>query len=111
VDPSISQLNYLRYSERTWARWNNAFLYQNRLRAHEFVERASAAGFDVLFDTAAAVKAERLRQLARVRVHPQFAHLPAEKLCVTSVDFVARAGAAPSAAASARTSVVKTGAA
>jgi len=27
-------------------------------------------------------------------VHPQFAHVPAEQLCITSVDFIARKPAA-----------------
>src|SRR5262245_28728287 len=32
VDSSVNQLNYLRYSEAEWRKWNNHFLYQNRLR-------------------------------------------------------------------------------
>jgi hypothetical protein len=89
VDRRVSQLNYLSYSDRAWSRWNNAFLYQNRMRAHEFVEGARAAGFEIILDTATA-RPERLRDLARVRVHLQFRHVPAEKLCITSVDFIGR---------------------
>ncbi len=95
VDRSIHQLHYLRYSDGAWQRWNNAFLYQNRLRAHWFVDGAREHGFDIELDTST-TRPERMRQLAATPVHPQFAHIPAEQLCITSVDFIARkpAGAA-----------------
>lgn len=89
VDRRIHQLHYLRYSDAQWSRWNNAFLYQNRMRAHEFVERAEAQGFGILLNTAKANET-RLQQLAATPVHPQFSSIPAERLCITSVDFIAR---------------------
>ena len=89
VDRDIHQLNYLRYSDRQWKRWNNAFLYQNRLRAHCFVDDARALGFEIVLDTTT-VLPERLQQLAGVPVHPQFAGIPADRLCVTTVDFIGR---------------------
>lgn len=89
VDRNVSQLNYLQYSDRAWRFWNNAFLYQNRMRAHEFVDLAVDAGFDIALDTSTA-RPQRLQELATLRVHPRFAHLPAEQLCITSIDFIAR---------------------
>ncbi|MGH8173497.1 MAG: methyltransferase domain-containing protein [Rhodanobacteraceae bacterium] len=89
VDSKIDGLNYLRYSDREWQHWDNAFLYQNRLRAHEFVERAEASGFDIVLNTAHATE-QRLRQLAKTPVHAQFAAIPPERLCITTVDFIAR---------------------
>ena len=89
VDRGIHQLNYLRYSDRDWRFWDNAFLYQNRLRAHEFVDRARAAGFEVVLDTARPSE-RRLAELAATPVHAQFAQVPPERLCITSVDFIAR---------------------
>ena len=94
VDRNIDQLNYLRYSDAQWSRWDNAFLYQNRMRAHEFVERAEAAGFEILLNTANATEL-RLGQLAATPVHPQFSAIPAERLCITSVDFIARKSGSP----------------
>lgn len=88
-DPSITQLHYLRYSDAQWARWNNRFLYQNRLRAHEFLGLADAAGFEVIFTTAKPSE-QKLAQLRAVTVHPQFARFSPEQLCITSHDFVAR---------------------
>jgi len=89
VDRKISQLNYLRYSDAEWERWNNAFLYQNRLRAHRFVDDARELDFDIELDTSNPHPI-RLQQLAQVPVHAQFAHLPPEVLAITSVDFIGR---------------------
>lgn len=89
IDDRINQLNYLSFSDAEWESWNNAFLYQNRMRAHEFVERAAAAGFEILLDTSEP-RADRLEELAAMKVHPQFAQIPPEKLCVTTIDFIGR---------------------
>jgi len=89
VDAKVSQLNYLKYSDAQWAFWNNAFLYQNRMRAHAFVERAIDAGFDIELNTARPNEI-RLRELKAVNVHEQFEAIAPERLCITSVDFIAR---------------------
>ena len=96
VDRNVHQLNYLRYSDEEWQRWNNAFLYQNRLRAHWFVDGARRHGFDIDLDTRT-TREERMKQLAAMPVHPQFANVPAEQLCITSVDFIARKPASTTA--------------
>ena len=44
VDRKLTQLHYLAYSDAAWKKWNNAFLYQNRLRATDFTTMARAAG-------------------------------------------------------------------
>ena len=89
VDRRLNQLHYLRYSDAQWRLWNNAFLYQNRLRADAFVDRAKAAGFTIDLDTSHATE-RRLRELAAMPVHAQFAAIPAERLCITTIDFIAR---------------------
>jgi SAM-dependent methyltransferase len=90
VDPSIDQLHYLQYSDVDWQRWNNAFLYQNRLRAKEFTRMARAAGFVIELD-ASRPHPKRLAQLAKLSVHPQFSTVyTPEELAITSIDFVAR---------------------
>jgi SAM-dependent methyltransferase len=89
VDRSIHALNYLQYSDRAWKLWDNAFLYQNRLRAHVFVDAARESGFDLIFDSSTA-RPERLKQLASIRVDARFAGIPPELLCITSVDLIAR---------------------
>lgn len=89
IDRKIHQLHYLRFSDAQWAFWNNAFLYQNRLRAHVFVDAARDAGFEIALDTSNP-RPERMKQLAEMPVHPQFAHIPPEKLCLSTVDFIGR---------------------
>ena len=89
ADPKVHQLNYLRFTDRQWAFWNNGFLYQNRLRAHQLVGAARDAGFEMLLDTAHA-RPQRLEQLRAMTVAPEFAGIPEEKLCITTVDFIGR---------------------
>jgi len=88
-DARIDQLHYLQFSDAAWARWNNAFLYQNRLRAIDFLEIARAAGFAIELDTSRA-RPERLASLDKLAVDPSFKRYTREQLAVTSVDFVAR---------------------
>jgi SAM-dependent methyltransferase len=89
VDKRIHQLNYLQYSDAAWEKWNNRFLYQNRLRAIDFVRMAKDAGFAIELDTSRA-SAERLRQLDTLRVAREFDKYTREQLAMTSVDFVGR---------------------
>lgn len=89
VDKRITQLNYLRYSDDEWARWNNRFLYQNRLRAIDFVDLARDAGYAIELDTSRP-HPTRLEQLAQIRVHPRFARYSEAQLAITSIDFIGR---------------------
>jgi SAM-dependent methyltransferase len=89
TDRSIDQLHYLQFSDRDWERWNNEFLYQNRLRAKDFTELATRAGFTIELDTSRA-SPERLQQLDAISVDPSFARYTREQLAITSVDFIAR---------------------
>ena len=89
ADPQVHQLNYLRFSDRQWTFWNNRFLYQNRLRAHHFVDAAREAGFQMLLDTSHP-RPQRLEQLRAMALAEEFAEIPAEKLCITTVDFIGR---------------------
>lgn len=88
-DGSISQLNYLRYSDEDWSKYNNRFLYQNRLRAVDFIEMAKAAGFAIEHDSSRP-HPKRLAELAQVPVHPQFARYDTAQLAITSISFVGR---------------------
>lgn len=89
VDRRIDQLHYLTYSEAAWTKWNNAFLYQNRLRAEDFLRFARHAGFAIEIDTSRA-NPIRLAQLAKIQVDPCFRHYTQEQLAITSVDFAGR---------------------
>jgi SAM-dependent methyltransferase len=88
-DRSIDQLHYLRYSEEAWAKWNNAFLYQNRLRAVDLTSMAKREGFTIEIDTSRP-NPDRLRQLESIRVDPSFERYSRDQLAITSIDFVGR---------------------
>jgi SAM-dependent methyltransferase len=89
ADRNIHQLNYLQFSDADWQIWNNEFLYQNRLRAIDFVDMARAAGFAIEVDTSRP-HPMRLQQLDTIKVHPQFARYSREQLAITSIDFIGR---------------------
>ena len=89
VDRRVHQLNYLQFSDAEWRRWDNKFLYQNRLRAIDFTCMARAAGFAIEVDTSRA-HPTRLQQLNAIAVHPQFARYSREQLAITSIDFIGR---------------------
>jgi hypothetical protein len=89
ADRRIHQLNYLQFSDDDWRIWNNEFLYQNRLRAVDFVDMARAAGFAIEVDTSRP-HPMRLQQLDTIKVHPQFARYSREQLAITSIDFIGR---------------------
>lgn len=89
VDRRVHQLNYLQFSDADWRMWNNRFLYQNRLRAIDFVDMARAAGFTIEVDTSRP-HPMRLQQLDTIKVHSQFARYSREQLSITSIDFIGR---------------------
>lgn len=89
VDRSINQLHYLQFSDEAWQWWNNKFLYQNRLRAVDYIEKAKQAGFTIELDTSK-VREERLEQLKSIPVAPKFAHYTRDQLAITTVDFIGR---------------------
>jgi SAM-dependent methyltransferase len=88
-DPSITQVNYLQFTDEEWAIWNNDFQFQNRLRAKEFVAMAERAGFTIELDVRP-LRADRLAQLATMQVAPCFAGYTRDELAATTVDFVGR---------------------
>lgn len=50
TDPSISDLNFLRYSESEWSRYNHSCHYQNRARHYDYRELFLEAGFSLVED-------------------------------------------------------------
>jgi SAM-dependent methyltransferase len=90
TDRAIHQLHYLKYSDAEWEKWNNEFLYQNRLRAEDFTAMARDAGFAIEIDTSRP-HPDRLKQLDAITVHPSFlARYSRDQLAITSIDFVGR---------------------
>ena len=51
TDKSISILNYLKYNEVQWQKFNHSCHYQNRLRHYEYLELFVSCGFEIIEDT------------------------------------------------------------
>jgi SAM-dependent methyltransferase len=82
-DPSRGPLDYLAHSDAEWARWNTAFLHQNRLRAADFATLAREAGFSQV-----ACHPRRRGSLEGIVVAPQFAGYGADA-AITACELVA----------------------
>jgi SAM-dependent methyltransferase len=78
-------LDYLALSDGEWARWNTVFLYQNRLRAKDFVELAREAGFAIEVE-----QPRRRGSLEGIVPSPRFAAYSQDELAITSFELVAR---------------------
>ena len=91
TDPTLHAAHFLRYSPVEWKRISgNDFMYQNRLRAPEYLRCAQAAGFEV-----ERTQVERdSGALAAIKVgfpvHADFAHMAPEDLAATTLIFSAR---------------------
>lgn len=88
-DRGITPIHYLRFSDAQWRWWNNDILFQNRLRAIDFLNAAREAGLEVVLDTHKG-RPDLLARLHELPIAPQFRHYPASELCCTSLDFAAR---------------------
>lgn len=88
-DAGISFVNYLRYNESQWRKWNNSLQYQNRLRAPEFLNLAMEAGLEVIYKRIF-VRPGTREALTMLPIAPEFHRFSREDLAITTVDFIAR---------------------
>jgi Methyltransferase domain len=88
-DRTVTQINYLQYSDSEWRWWNNDLLYQNRLRPSDFLELAEQAGLEIVLRKSKP-RSELLAKLAGMKIASEFNEYPREELASTSIDFVAQ---------------------
>lgn len=89
-DSTIPRLNFLRFSEREWQRWaNNKYMYQNRLRASEYLRLFAEAGLRIKAEWR--TQDERSLQVLQTGfpVHARFRSLPVEELAIIAMQIVA----------------------
>ena len=48
TDSSISNLNYLSYSKSEWEKYNNLYLFQNRLRHQDYKKLFESSGYEII---------------------------------------------------------------
>lgn len=78
-DRSITEFNYLRYSDRRWRPFNNRLQYQSRLRISDYRRIIEEAGFRVVAEDAERGAADALGQIA---LAPRFRSYSPEELAV-----------------------------
>jgi hypothetical protein len=79
----------LQYGEQEWRFWNNPIQYQNRLRAPEFLELATQAGFEVISKKTHA-RPGTLEAPASLRGASQFDRFSRDEIAAATVDFIGR---------------------
>ncbi len=94
-DPSISCVNFLRFSEAEWERLaGNRFMYMNRLRASDYLALFADSGLEVL-DVSSAVDEESLKLIESggLPLDERFTGKTVEDLATTELLLVARPAA------------------
>jgi SAM-dependent methyltransferase len=87
-DDGITQLNYLRYADRQWQRWNNRLQFQNRLRPCDFVNVTAAAGLRLL-GCEYYTPSDLVQWVQEQTIAPEFSKYPTRELATTSFALVA----------------------
>lgn len=88
-DSSISTINFLRFSEHEFAKFNSDFTFQNRLRPFQYRQLFEKHGFTVLLMEVIG-NPTALKQLPRQSLHDDFAGLDDSELTAHDVYLVAR---------------------
>ncbi len=87
-DSSITEFNFLRYTERQW-RWRNSpLIWQNRLRISDYRRLLANAGFELVREESSRGREE---DLARVSLAPEFRNYAREDLLVLHSFLTAKA--------------------
>lgn len=91
TDPSLNKVNFLRYSSAEWQKIaGNKFMYQNRLRATDYLQVLKKSGFTTeevfILEDANALKAIK----AGFAIHSDFARYTPNELATTELVFRAR---------------------
>ena len=89
-DRGISQYNHLKYSPQVWNSWiNSSLMSYNRLRAPDYRELLTAAGFAIRHFEVEKPAADDLKQLERIRKDSSFSKYSPEDLGAKHLFFVA----------------------
>jgi hypothetical protein len=85
TDPNISRLNFLRYSDEEWQRFNSGKHFVNRLRHSDYLQLFRNAGFEIVEESAVAFRGPLPDDIA-----PTFLNYALDDLAKVSGRIVAR---------------------
>lgn len=88
-DRSISFVNFLRYSDEEWRKWDNGILWQNRLRAPDFIRLCSVPTARVIYRQQY-TRSGSIEAIKGMSIHQRFAGYALEDLAATTVHLVTR---------------------
>jgi hypothetical protein len=88
-DRSVTAINFLRFSEDQFARFNSPFLFQNRMRASAWRSLIESHQFEIT-TWRARVDDAALSRLPMLPIDESFRHLSAEDLCTTAIWVLAK---------------------
>lgn len=86
-DRRISYVNYLRFPQTQWRRWNNELHYQNRLRARDFLRLAEEAGLKIVI-ARQYVRPGVEKAMLSLPIAEEFRSYRPDELAPTTVNFV-----------------------
>ena len=89
-DSEISFINFLQYSDEDWRKWDNGLLWQNRLRAPDFLSLCETPATPIAYrhDHTHPGSIDAIRNM---RLDDRFRRYSIEDLAVTSLHIIARA--------------------
>lgn len=88
-DRSISFVNFLQYSDEEWRKWDNGILWQNRLRAPDFVRLCNIPAALVIYRRQY-TRSGSIEAIKSMSIHERFAGYALEDLAATTVHLVTR---------------------
>ncbi|MBM80380.1 MAG: hypothetical protein CMJ78_07275 [Planctomycetaceae bacterium] len=83
-DNSITAINFLRYDDKCFARYNSKFMFQNRWRASKWHQLVEDHGFEIVVWESCLDQRSK-EHLSNLTLAPEFADLEEDDLCTTSV--------------------------
>lgn len=86
-DRTIGFMNFYQFSEEEWRRYNPDMHHQNRLRHSDYVKLFREEGWKIV-EQRSATKQCSETHLARVKLHPSFAHYSREDLIASNGYFL-----------------------
>lgn len=100
-DPSITPVNFLRFSQAEWDRWaGNRYMYMNRLRHRDYQTLFHGAAFEIeAEETVTNDRSLAALRSGEVQPHANYDGIAAEELAITSAWIVGRPLAATRAGA------------
>lgn len=88
-DKSISTINFLKFSEKAYEKYNTSFIFQNRFRPVFWRQIFAEHGFEIVY-WKAMIDEQAMAHLRSFPLDQEFRDLTPEEICTSSIEVVAR---------------------